>query len=145
MNYDYEKFADIQREAIALYIEKDKKYGQAYKQYGVIGLLIRLQDKLSRYINIEKNKIELAECEDESLRDTMLDFHNYAAMVILLLDEEKYCNCQEMHYDSETGDCGECSKPYECTIDKSPLTEEDIRWGQEIAEEYGLVDPIEQD
>jgi hypothetical protein len=88
MNYDYEKFADIQREAIALYVEKDKKYGQAYKQYGVIGLLIRLQDKLSRYINIEKNKIELAECEDENLRDTMLDFHNYAAMVILLLDEK---------------------------------------------------------
>ena len=42
-------------------------------------------DKISRLVNIEKNKIEV---KDEKMRDTLIDLHNYAAMAIMLLDEK---------------------------------------------------------
>jgi DNA-binding XRE family transcriptional regulator len=47
---------------------------------------MRMQDKLARYVSIKKKSIQLV--ENESLRDTLIDLHNYAAMAILLLDEE---------------------------------------------------------
>lgn len=36
---------------------------------------------------IETNGVSLI--NEESMRDTMIDLHNYAAMVVMLLDEKK--------------------------------------------------------
>ena len=43
-------------------------------------------DKIKRLQNIEKNQITLV--NDEKMKDTLIDLHNYAAMAIMLLDEE---------------------------------------------------------
>lgn len=44
-------------------------------------------DKIKRLESIEKNKITLV--DDEMIRDTLIDLHNYSAMAIMLLDENK--------------------------------------------------------
>ena len=77
---------EIQDNARTLFSKKNKDYGDAFANYGVIGVLMRMQDKLSRGISISKSKIELV--EDESLKDTLLDLHNYAAMALMLMQEK---------------------------------------------------------
>jgi hypothetical protein len=43
-------------------------------------------DKISRLSSITKSGITLV--NNESLRDTLMDLHNYSAMAIMLLDED---------------------------------------------------------
>lgn len=75
----------VQLEARELFRAKNADYGDAFAKYGVVGVLVRLGDKIGRLQNITKHGITLV--ETESLRDTLLDLHNYAAMGIMLLDE----------------------------------------------------------
>ena len=77
---------NIQKKAFDLFSKKNADYGDSFKLFGVIGVLIRLQDKINRAISISSKSIILV--EDESLKDTLLDLHNYAAMALMLLDEE---------------------------------------------------------
>lgn len=42
-------------------------------------------DKISRLNHVTRNGINLV--EEEKIRDTLIDLHNYAAMAIMLLDE----------------------------------------------------------
>ena len=53
----------------------------------LIGVLMRIEDKLQRYMSITKNGVNLI--NDEGIRDTLIDLHNYAAMALMLLDEYK--------------------------------------------------------
>ena len=46
---------------------------------------MRIEDKIQRAISISKNRVTLV--DNESIRDTMIDLHNYAAMALMLLDE----------------------------------------------------------
>jgi hypothetical protein len=85
INNPEEKFRGIQDEAFVIFCRKNKDYGQAYVDYGIIGIATRMGDKLKRLMTITDNKIELV--PDEKLRDTLLDFHNYSAMAVMLLDE----------------------------------------------------------
>lgn len=80
-----EQMKKIQSDALELFIKKNTDYGDAFSKYGVIGVLMRIEDKLQRYMNITKNNINLV--NDECVRDTMIDLHNYSAMAIMLLDE----------------------------------------------------------
>jgi hypothetical protein len=80
----------IQSEGLELFIKKNKDYGDAFAKSGSIGVLVRIGDKISRLQNITKNSINLV--SDESCRDTLIDLHNYAAMAIMLLDENNENN-----------------------------------------------------
>jgi hypothetical protein len=75
----------IQQEAFDLFTKKNIDYGDAFAKYGVIGVLMRIEDKLHRSMSITKNGVNLI--NDEGLRDTLIDLHNYAAMALMLLDE----------------------------------------------------------
>jgi len=75
----------IQQEALELFSKKNADYGDAFATYGVIGVLMRIEDKLQRSMSITKNGVNLV--NDEGIRDTLLDLHNYAAMALMLLDE----------------------------------------------------------
>jgi len=75
----------IQAEALELFTRKNKDYGDAFANYGPIGVIVRLGDKIQRLTSITKNSITLV--QDESMRDTLMDLHNYAAMALMLLDE----------------------------------------------------------
>jgi hypothetical protein len=76
----------VQTEALDLFKKKNADYGDAFAEYGVIGVLMRIEDKLKRSVSITKNGVNLV--KDEKIRDTLIDLHNYAAMAIMLLDEE---------------------------------------------------------
>ena len=80
-----EQMQKIQSEALALFTKKNADYGDAFAKYGIIGVLMRMEDKLQRYMSITKNGINLI--NDESIRDTLIDLHNYSAMALMLLDE----------------------------------------------------------
>lgn len=75
----------IQLEARSLFEKKNSDYGDAFATYGPIGVLVRIGDKIQRFQSINKKGITLV--EDEKLRDTLIDLHNYAAMAIMLMDE----------------------------------------------------------
>lgn len=81
-----EQFETVQNEGKELFIKKNKTYGDAFATYGTIGVLVRIGDKIKRLQNIEKTGINLV--NDESIRDTLIDLHNYSAMALMLLDEE---------------------------------------------------------
>ena len=80
-----EQMINVQIEGLELFKKKNKDYGDAFAKYGVIGVLMRIEDKIQRSMSITKNGVNLV--EDEKIRDTLIDLHNYAAMAIMLMDE----------------------------------------------------------
>ena len=80
-----EQLKIIQNEALELFKKKNADYGDAFAKYGTVGILMRIQDKLQRYVSITRNGINLV--NDEGLQDTLLDLHNYAAMGLMLIKE----------------------------------------------------------
>jgi len=76
----------IQSEGLELFKRKNQDYGDAFAKYGVVGVLVRMGDKIARLQSISTTSISLV--DTESLRDTLIDLHNYSAMAIMLLDED---------------------------------------------------------
>ena len=81
-----EQLKVVQDESRELFSRKNTDYGDAFATYGTIGVLVRLGDKIQRLSSITKKNVTLV--DDESLRDTLIDLHNYAAMAVMLLDEK---------------------------------------------------------
>jgi len=79
-----EQFSDIQRKALEVFKKKNADYGDAFAKHGLVGVLIRIEDKIQRALSISKSGVTLV--DSESLQDTLLDLHNYAAMALLLID-----------------------------------------------------------
>ena len=77
-----EQLASIQHKALELFRKKNADYGDAFAKHGLIGVLVRIEDKIQRALSISKTSITLV--EDESLKDTLLDLHNYAAMALMV-------------------------------------------------------------
>jgi hypothetical protein len=84
--YRVQQMEKVQLEGKQLFERKNYDYGDAFSEYGTIGVIIRMGDKIKRCMSISNNTIKV---NDESLRDTLIDLHNYAAMAIMLLDENK--------------------------------------------------------
>jgi len=80
------QLARIQQEALELFKKKNADYGDSFATYGPIGVLVRMGDKISRLQNITNKGVTLV--DDEALRDTLIDLHNYSAMAVMLLDEK---------------------------------------------------------
>ena len=80
-----EQLKKIQDEARELFEKKNADYGDAFASYGVIGILMRIQDKINRCLTITKTNISMV--DDETIKDTLLDLHNYAAMGLMLNEE----------------------------------------------------------
>jgi len=81
-----EQLQNIQSTALELFKKKNADYGDAFAKYGLIGVLMRIEDKIQRGLSISKTGVVLV--SDEGLRDTLLDLHNYAAMALMLLAED---------------------------------------------------------
>jgi len=79
-----EQMKKVQEEGLQLFTRKNIDYGDAFAKYGVIGVLMRIEDKINRSISITNKGINLV--KDEKIRDTLIDLHNYSAMAIMLLD-----------------------------------------------------------
>lgn len=78
----------IQNECKQIFEKKNKDYGDAFAQHGTVGVLVRISDKMSRFTNISKRGLEIS-VSDETLKDTLMDLHNYAAMAIMCMEDNK--------------------------------------------------------
>ena len=80
-----EQKESVQQTALEMFRRKNADYGDAFAKFGIIGVLMRIEDKIQRSLSITKNGVNLV--DDEGIRDTLMDLHNYAAMGVMLLDE----------------------------------------------------------
>jgi hypothetical protein len=85
-NKRVEQMMKVQAEGLELFKKKNQDYGDAFATYGTIGVLVRMSDKIFRLQSITKSSLTLV--NSESIRDTLIDLHNYSAMAIMLLDED---------------------------------------------------------
>ena len=81
------KVEKVQAEALSLFKRKNEKYGNAFAKYETVGVMIRMGEKINRFLSVSSFKIELK--EEEALRDTLLDLLNYSSMAIMLLDDKE--------------------------------------------------------
>ena len=65
MNYS-ENFRKVQDECFELFKRKNNDYGNAFEEFGTIGILIRMNDKIKRGINISDKKITLVNDENST-------------------------------------------------------------------------------
>ena len=109
----------VQREAKELFSKKNKDYGDAFANYGPIGVLVRIGDKLQRHQSISSSGITLV--KDEKLRDSLIDLHNYAAMAVMLLDNPEESKIpEEATNKNNVITCNTCIK--EASADDTPTT-----------------------
>jgi hypothetical protein len=76
-------FLNLQSDGLELFIKKNTDYGDAFAEYGLIGVLMRMGDKIQRYLSITKNKEILV--TDEKIKDTLIDLYNYSLMGLMLI------------------------------------------------------------
>jgi len=86
-NTRVEQLLAVQKEAKELFERKNADYGDAFADYGIVGVLVRLGDKVRRCQSISNKGVNVV--NDEAMRDTLIDLHNYAAMAIMLYDEKE--------------------------------------------------------
>ena len=77
----------VQVEALELFKRKNADYGDAFATYGTVGVIVRMGDKMQRLISVTNKGVSLV--DSESLRDTLIDLYNYAAMGVMLIDEKR--------------------------------------------------------
>lgn len=78
-----EQLRQIQSDALELFAKKNADYGDAFTKFGLVGVLMRIEDKIQRALSISKSGVVLV--DDEGIKDTLLDLHNYAAMALMLM------------------------------------------------------------
>jgi len=76
----------VQHEALELFTRKNIDYGDAFTDYGPVGVIVRIGDKIRRLSHITSSGVNMV--NNVSVRDTLIDLHNYAAMAVMLIDEE---------------------------------------------------------
>lgn len=81
-----EQLAQLQAEQLETFRKKNADYGDSFAEYGPVGVLIRIGDKLKRLQNVDERRVVLV--EDEGVRDTVMDLAIYSLMFVMLLDEE---------------------------------------------------------
>lgn len=83
------RFELVTDEMTKLFARKNKDYGNSFEisldEDGLLVAKIRLQDKLQRFAQLINNQ---AEVKDESIRDTIIDLANYAAMTVMWMDAQ---------------------------------------------------------
>jgi len=85
-----DQMVKVHSEALELFRNKNTDYGDAFATYGTVGVIVRMGDKIQRLISVSNKGVALI--DTESLRDTLIDLHNYAAMGIMLIDEQRVKN-----------------------------------------------------
>lgn len=120
-----DQMINVQNEAFLLFQKKNKDYGDAFAKYGPVGVLMRMGDKLSRLQSISKSGIVLV--NDEKIRDTLIDLHNYSAMCVMLLDEGNEIQTENNNENKSDSDSDSDSN-IENETDSNTGQENDKKW-----------------
>lgn len=82
---------EIYMEGFRTFKKKNKDYGNSFSklfnEYGMLSVLIRLDDKLNRLKSLQENEREV---KDESVQDTLEDMMNYCAMALYELERVEF-------------------------------------------------------
>ena len=62
-----EQLRQIQSDALELFTKKNADYGDAFAKFGLVGVLMRIEDKIQRALSISKSGIVLV--DDEGIKD----------------------------------------------------------------------------
>jgi hypothetical protein len=65
-----------------LFCQKNHDYGNSFVNFGTIGILIRIVDKLNRLITLQT--VTEKKVSDESIRDTLEDLYNYTILALIV-------------------------------------------------------------
>jgi AcrR family transcriptional regulator len=85
-------------EMISTLCSKQHDYGHGnINRFGLVGVVVRLSDKVERYKNLQGRK-----AENESTYDTLLDIVGYCVVALMLLDETFNLNLGD-DYGTHTG------------------------------------------
>ena len=87
MTTDIEKFTEILLERRDLFSTKNADYGSSFRVEDVVGIVIRLGDKLSRLKRADQNGFAMV-VQEEGLKELLLDIANYCDIGLLLLKEK---------------------------------------------------------
>ena len=64
-----------------LFENKNNDYGNSFTDFGIIGIIVRLNDKINRILNLtKKSKIRKV---DEKIEDTINDLYNYCMIGLM--------------------------------------------------------------
>ena len=81
-----DKYINIQKKLLEVYKNKNADYGSKnIDRFGRIGIMVRMQDKINRYITVSINEISMV--NDEKLTDTLEDLINYCYLFLIQSDE----------------------------------------------------------
>jgi ASC-1-like (ASCH) protein len=80
-NTELKAFARAQKDGLDIFADRHRKYGAGnIGRFGLLGIVVRLSDKLERLINSGDNDT----FDDETLEDTLIDIANYATIGVVV-------------------------------------------------------------
>jgi hypothetical protein len=71
----------IEVDSLQLFKKKNADYGNSFEDFGQIGILVRMVDKLNRILSLTNNKRLCI--DDEPLIDCYRDLYNYSILYVL--------------------------------------------------------------
>jgi len=120
-NKRVQQMQKVQAEGLELFKKKNADYGDSFANYGPVGVIVRLGDKINRLSSVTQNRVNLV--DTESTRDTLIDLHNYAAMAIMLLDEKKKILHRRINEIKHAGPINEIVNPLATRLRQQPFSE----------------------
>lgn len=70
-----------------LFMKKNTDYGNSFEDFELIGILVRLNDKMNRLISLDKNQSQTV--LDERSEDTINDLYNYGIIGLMFKEFER--------------------------------------------------------
>ena len=120
-NKRVQQMQKVQSEGLELFKKKNADYGDSFANYGPVGVIVRVGDKINRLSSVTQNGVNLV--DTESTRDTLIDLHNYAAMAIMLLDEKKKILHRRINEIKRAGPINEIVNPLATRLRQQPFSE----------------------
>ena len=65
---------------------KNHDYGNSFVDFGTIGIIVRINDKLNRIMTLQKSVKNIGMVSSESIFDNYLDLLNYCIIGLICLD-----------------------------------------------------------
>ena len=77
---------EIMLENMNLFIRKNHDYGDSFQDFQIIGIIVRLNDKINRILTLLQDNQD-NEVKDEAVEDTINDLYNYGILALMYKDK----------------------------------------------------------
>ena len=67
-----------------MFQKKNEDYGNSFVDFGLIGIIVRLNDKINRLLTLlSKTSPKTPQVSDERIEDTINDLYNYGIIALM--------------------------------------------------------------